>query len=60
MKAAGNRKQKAFQRYKATASQADYKFCRNKAKGIIRRARLNYESQLIPNMKTKPRCFTVI
>jgi len=59
VKAAVNKKQKALQRYKATASQADYasyKSCRNKAKDIIRCAILNHESQLIVNMKTKPHC----
>ena len=29
-----------------------YKVCRNKAKDMMRQARLNYESQLIANIKT--------
>ena len=60
VKAAINRKQKAFQRHKATASQADcafYKFVGIK----LHCARSNYESQLIANRHVQsfqPKSFT--
>ena len=53
VKAVVTEKQKAFKRYKVTDILADYNFykiCRNKAKDVIRQARLNYESKLIANI----------
>ena len=58
--AAVNEKHRAFKRYKATNLLIDYNFykiCRNKAKDVIRQARLNYERELIINIKTRPCCF---
>ena len=55
VKAAVNRKQKAFQKYKATASHI-HSASLDKADNILCKI-LNYKSQLIANMKTKLRCF---
>ena len=57
VKAAVKVKQNAFKKYKATNLPEDYdhyKVCRNKAKDVMHQARLNYESQLIAKIKTKP------
>ena len=55
-------KQKAFKRYKVTGTLADNfnKICRNKAKYVIHQARLNYESKLIANIKTRHAVSTLI
>ena len=53
-------KQRAFKRFKNTNSTADYdnyKVYRNKAKNAMRQARLNYESCLIANIKSRPHSF---
>ena len=66
VKIAVRTKQNAFRKFKTTNLSVTYiqydhyKVSRNKAKDMMCQARLNYESQLIADIETKPCRFIVI